>query len=86
MTAYVFYDPDHGPEERKVREFNEHLERSKVETKLIEFDSREGVDLRSVYDVMAHPAVVLARMDGSIVEKWQHELPLVSEVSYLAHS
>lgn len=86
MTAYLFYTPGHGPEARKVQEYEAQLALNKVATKLVDFDSREGTDLRELYDVTSHPAVVLARMDGSIIEKWQHELPLVSEVSYLAHS
>ncbi len=85
MTAYVFYTPDNGPEERKVKEFMRELEINKVDTKLIEFESREGIGQRDLYDVMSHPALVLVRLDGSMVAKWQDELPLVTEVSYLAH-
>jgi hypothetical protein len=84
MIAYIFYTKD-TPADRDIQRFTEELERLQVQTKMIEADSREGIELGELYDVMQRPSVVLVRDDGSTVERWQGDLPPVSEVSSLAH-
>jgi hypothetical protein len=84
MIAYIFYTKD-TPADRDIQHFTAELERLQVQTKMIEADSREGIELGELYDVMQRPSVVLVRDDGSTVERWQGDLPLVSEVSSLAH-
>ncbi len=85
MTAYVFYSADNGPEVRKCKEFIDQLTRQKVDCSPTEFNSRQAIVLRETYDIMDHPAVVLTRLDGSLVNKWQGDWPLVSELTYFAH-
>lgn len=41
--------------------------------------------MKELYDIVDHPTVVLAREDGSLVQKWS-EMPLISDISYLAHN
>ncbi|HSX41231.1 MAG TPA: hypothetical protein VLF21_01140 [Candidatus Saccharimonadales bacterium] len=84
MTAYVFYTAG-GPEERDIARFKSELEKAKVDVKLLDADSNEGIRLAELYDVLARPAVVLARQDGQVAAKWD-QLPLVADISYLANS
>lgn len=86
MIAYVFFSAENGPEQRQIFEYIKQLELHQVRVKPIEFNSKEGTVNRGLYDIMDHPAMVLVREDGSLVGKWQRSMPLVSEISYLAHS
>ncbi len=85
MIAYIFYSKG-TPADREIERFAEDLTKLQVEAKLVDADSPEGTRLTEGYDLWDRPAVVLARLDGSVVERWPHDLPVASEVSYLAHS
>jgi hypothetical protein len=84
MVANVLYRKN-SPMEREAVEFAKRLERLRVEVKLVEADSVEGSALTELYDVPGRPSVVLTTLDGTMVERWQHQWPVPSEVSYLAH-
>jgi hypothetical protein len=85
MIAYLLYQPN-TEMERPCRDLAKELERNKVDIRLIDADSIEGSHLCELYDLMSRPALVLTRLDGTVVERWQHQLPLVTDVTYLAHS
>lgn len=85
MICYLLYTKN-SPEERQVQDLAQQLQKSQVETKLVESDSAEGISISDLYDLTARPAVVLVRGDGSPIERWQDgHLPLATDISYLAH-
>lgn len=63
---------------------------SKVHNKKVEsinVDTREGVALASLYDVMQYPAIVATTEAGSILQIWSGEqLPLMNELAAYASS
>ncbi len=85
MIAYVLYSKD-APGERDLKFFVERLSGLGVEAKMVEADSHEGVGITENYDLTNRPAVALVTSDGLLVERWQGELPLAEDVSYLAHA
>jgi hypothetical protein len=85
MIAHILYTKN-SPMERDVERFVRRLDTLRVQTKLVEADSPEGIRLSELYDLMARPAVALVSNQGTMVEKWQGEMPLAEDVSYLAHS
>jgi hypothetical protein len=85
MKAYLLYKQN-SPQEREVTRFGEQLKRLQVDVELLEADSREGQAVAQLYDLTGRPAVVLASIDGAMVERWQNTLPLADDVSYLAHT
>jgi hypothetical protein len=84
MLAYIFYTKD-APHQTTAERLAADLDRHKVESKLIEADSREGIDLAELYGVMSRPSVVLVTQDGGVVSSWS-DLPTPSDVSYHAHA
>lgn len=84
MIAYLFYTKA-SSSQSQAETYAAELEKNQVETKLIDADSVDGVRFAELYDLTARPALALARSDGSLADRWQGELPLVSEVSYMAH-
>ncbi|MFI5240498.1 MAG: hypothetical protein ACHQUB_02220 [Candidatus Saccharimonadia bacterium] len=84
MKAYVLYTQD-SPIHREVARFCEKLIRLGVEAEEIYADSPEGSRIAEIYDLMSRPSVLLVRGDGSVVERWEHDLPQPEDVSYLAH-
>jgi hypothetical protein len=75
---------DHGRQvEEFIREFKERYEAPRVE--VLDVDSREGVAMASLYDIMQYPAILATRNDGSVMNTWQgRDLPLLDEVAYYA--
>ncbi len=77
---------DHGRQvEEFIREFKERYEAPQVE--IVDVDSREGVALAGLYDIVQYPAILATRNDGSVLNTWQGaDLPLMDEVAYYASS
>lgn len=62
----------------KVRHQADHME-------LVDIDGRDGIATASLYDVLAYPAILALREDGSVLHSWEGEtLPLMDEVAYYA--
>lgn len=52
---------------------------------IMDADSREGVELARLYDIVSYPAILARTGDGVLLQLWQGEpLPRISEVSYYA--
>ena len=86
MLAYLFTRRD-LPTNSTFERLKRELPGYQVDTKELDLDSVEGMRLASLYDLMEAPAVVLTRLDGSMVQVWPaDQLPMPEEVSYLAHS
>lgn len=85
MILYLLYTKG-APHQRDIEAFARELERRQVHPKLVEADSVQGISLTQLYDLPGRPALVLTRDDGTMVERWQGQLPLVADVSYLAHN
>ncbi|HSH31439.1 MAG TPA: hypothetical protein VK963_02105 [Candidatus Saccharimonadales bacterium] len=84
MIAQIIYTKD-SIQEREAGDMAERLAKLRVTAKLVEADSAEGIATCQLYDLTGRPAVVLARDDGTMVERWQNAWPTIAEVSYLAH-
>jgi hypothetical protein len=86
MKVLVLYRPnsEHG---RVVEDFihdyqaRQHVGRIEV----LSVDTRDGMAMASLYDIMQYPAILVLRNDGGVVRVWQGEaLPLMSEVASYA--
>jgi hypothetical protein len=75
---------EHGREvETFIRDFKERYEVTRVE--ILDVDSREGVAMASLYDIVQYPAILATRNDGAVLRIWQgKDLPLMDEVAYYA--
>lgn len=83
MIAYILYSKTAS--DRAVQDFARQLSSVQVDCKLVDADSSEGVSLTENYDLTGRPSVALVAEDGTLVERWQIDLPLVQEVAYLVH-
>ena len=84
----VLYRPnsEHG---RVVEDFiHDYQARQHIgKLEVISIDTREGMAMASLYDIVQYPAIMVLRMDGGIVRVWQGEtLPLMNEVASYAYS
>lgn len=71
---------------RRVEEFlrdlqHEHdLDRGSLE--ILDVDSRDGIAMASMYDVMSAPAIIVTDNIGSYIKSWiGEELPLMGEIA-----
>jgi len=68
-----------------MHDFKNRNPDAKVE--LLNVDSREGIAIASLYDIMHHPAILAMTGEGSLVKEWQGEqLPLIDEVASYAYA
>ncbi|HSX48302.1 MAG TPA: hypothetical protein VLF41_02260 [Candidatus Nanoarchaeia archaeon] len=84
MIAKILYNKE-TESQNLAESFAKSLEELKVPNELIDADTRDGAALAELYDLLSRPSVVLLRDDGSVIERWQHALPLATDISYLAH-
>ncbi|QQS19281.1 hypothetical protein IPL85_03260 [Candidatus Saccharibacteria bacterium] len=85
MKVFVLYKPN-TEHARKVEEFLHDLRRqhdvdqSSLQT--IDVDSREGIELSKIYDIMMTPAIVVTDNAGGYIHSWVGaELPLMRDVA-----
>ena len=85
MKLLALYRPDSEHSravETFIRDFRYQHEELADRLEVLNIDSREGVAMASLYDVMEHPALVVIGDDGSFVKEWTGaSLPLMAEVS-----
>ena len=74
---------------RKVEEFIHDFGRWHPEASIEvqDVDSREGMAIATLYDVLGHPAVLALKEDGQLVQCWQGDnLPLMDEIAYYSNA
>ena len=50
---------------------------------VLDADSRDGIAMAVLYDIMSYPAILALRDDGSVMKSWEGDmLPLMDEVAY----
>lgn len=85
MKVLIVYRPN-SETARRVEEFAHDIERQQnVQPDLMNIDTREGAATLSLYDIYNHPAILVMRDDGQLVQQWSGEpLPLMNEVASFA--
>jgi len=83
VKLLILYRPqsEHATQiESFVRDFQRQYDVGrKIEIQSI--DTREGASTASMYDVMSYPAILALADDGSVLNVWQGDLPLMAEVA-----
>lgn len=82
MKACILYRPDsefaRGVEEY-ARDFK-HFKAKDIE--LVDLNTRDGVAMATLYDILQNPTLIVLRDDGVMVKIWQEEqLPLRDELA-----
>lgn len=85
MKVLVLYRPN-SEFARGVEEFVHDLQKQhnigEKHLEIIDYDSREGAAIASLYDLMGQPAIMVVADDGSFVKHWQGpSMPLAEEVA-----
>jgi hypothetical protein len=87
MKVVVLYRPEseHARAvESFMRDFHERNSDMAVET--VNVDSREGIAMAQLYDIMRYPAILVLAGDGSLQKLWEgEELPMMDEVASYAY-
>ena len=85
MKLLVLYRPN-SEMSRTIEEFVRGLQDrhglGEHQLQVMDYDSREGSALASLYDVTAQPVLLVLGNDGGYVKHWQGDaLPLMDEVA-----
>ncbi len=84
MKAIILYKPNtehDSPVRAYVKEF---VHRTGKTIELIDVESREGIALSKLHDVMQLPAIVAMRDDGQLLQIWTEldKWPTMNELTY----
>ncbi len=85
MKVLVLYRPQ-SEHARNTETFLHDLQKQhdvdQSKLRVVDADSREGIELARLYDVMALPSIVATDNDGAYVYSWTGEdLPLMRDVA-----
>ena len=84
MKVLILYRPKSEQTtsvESFIHDFKYRHEANRLE--ILDADSREGIAMATLYDIMSYPAILALRDDGSVLKSWEGEmLPLMDEVAY----
>lgn len=85
MKSVVIYRPE-SEQARSVETFVRDMEHQEnITFELIDVDTPRAMDMMRLYDIMAHPAILVLRDDGQLVQCWaNNKLPLIQEVAAFA--
>lgn len=88
MKVLILYRPKSEQTsgvESFIRDFKHRYESVRLE--IMDADSRDGIALTTLYDVMSFPSILALRDDGSVLKSWEGDmLPLIDEVAFYAIS
>jgi hypothetical protein len=89
MKVVILYRPvsEHARAvETFLRDFQ--MRNSAVSVETVDVDSRDGIAMIEVYQIVDYPAIIAMSDDGTVMNMWQgSSLPLMDEVaSYAYHS
>ena len=85
MKVLVLYRPN-SEHARTVEIFLHDLQKQhdvdQSSLQILDVDSREGIELARIYDIMSTPAIVVTDNSGGYVHSWVgEELPLMRDVA-----
>lgn len=85
MKVMILYRPN-SEQARLVEEYVRDIDRQQnVQIQLVDVDTPAGRTMMTLYDITRHPALVVSREDGQLVQLWVDEqLPLMQEVAAAA--
>lgn len=84
MKAVILYKPNSehdSPVQAYVREF---AHRTGKALELIDAESREGISMAGLYDIVRFPALVAVRDSGELIQTWLEfeKWPTMNELTY----
>jgi hypothetical protein len=88
MKVVILYRPNSEfarQVETYVRDYQDRHESTKLD--VIDYDSREGIALASLYDIAQTPAILALASDGKLLQDWVGpDFPLMDDIAYYAYS
>jgi hypothetical protein len=85
MKSVIIYRPQ-SEHASAVERFTRDIARQEnIEFELINVDTPRAMDMMALYGIMSHPAILVLRDDGQLVQHWAADkLPLIHEVAAFA--
>lgn len=83
MGVMVVYRPASEHTRSVVNFLHDFEQRTHRKLEEVDPDSRRGVEICDIYDIVEYPTVVATAGDGRLLNAWRGlPLPLIDEVSY----
>ena len=90
MKVVVLYRPDSEfsrSVDELIRALREVHNIDDRHLQILDYDSREGSAMASIYDIMTQPAIMVINDDGGYIKHWEgSRLPLQDEVAGYLYS
>lgn len=87
MLVLYRLDSEHSRAvETFIRDFKYQHEDIAEKVEVTDYDSRDGVAMASLYDIMQQPAIMVLNDEGGLVKFWEGPtMPLIDEVAGYIH-
>lgn len=83
MKTLIFYRPNSDHERRVLDYLRDFKMQTGKDLPTVDVDSREGIRLCELYDIMQYPAIIVTDDDGHLQNIWAGDvLPRINEISY----
>ena len=84
MKIYIIRG-EASPAAREINYLVKQLESVRTRgVHLVDADSREGIAICELYDVLQRPSVVVTDDDGKEIQSWHGQIPAVPDVRFWA--
>jgi hypothetical protein len=82
MKTMLLYRPN-SDHERQVLDYIRDVKmQTGKEVPTMDVDTKEGIDLCQVYNIMEYPAILVTDNDGHMQNMWTGTFPRIGELSY----
>ena len=85
MSKVIFIYKPHSEHARAIEEYlHDFFRQTGKQLETIDPDTREGVALCEVYDIIEYPSIIALSDDGHIQNSWRGlpPIPTISELTY----
>lgn len=83
MKVTILYKPNSETETRVEEYVRDFQRRTGHNLNLLDAESREGIELAKIHDILAFPAILVTEEDSAFVQAWTEidKWPTISELS-----
>lgn len=74
------FTKENGPEMREAKELGSKLELEGYSVEYLDADDEKTSSQMELYDVYSYPTFIIAREDGSEIEKWRGIIPIAGDI------
>lgn len=84
MKVIILHKPNSETDTQLQGYLRDFEQRTGKQIELVDAETKEGIDLAQIYDILQFPAILAREYTGEFVQSWSEidKWPTISELSY----